>query len=123
MTTTTDATLYVRISSDPAGDSVVGCSYTLGAHGDADQAHCGLSGYGADERGGLEEALDELDELLGVSGPRRWGVAYVALFSGHFRGVGPDREELFAPERLVAAIDTREIRDVAHAMELLAQYV
>lgn len=107
--------LFVRVASHPLSDLRRGYSYSMGAFGDEDQAHGGLSGYSCID--GLEEALERLDDRMGIVGYpcRMW----VCVYEGGDRGVGPDREDLFAPSRLVCAIDTRAVDSADKMVELV----
>ena len=128
-------TLFVRTCSRPRRDLARGFSYSMGAWGDDEQAHEGLSGYSLDR--GVEDAVEALAERMGVSGrfgakrtvaferrPHRRIAAdclmFVAVYEGTEVGTGPDGEELFRPARLVATFKTREIRDAADLLERLA---
>jgi hypothetical protein len=107
----------------------------MGAWGDDEQAHAGLSGYSLDR--GVEDAIEALDSRMGVSGrfgvkrtvaferrPHRRiasdAVMYVAVYAGAEVGTGPDGEELFRPSRLVAAWKTRDLRGAQDVVERLA---
>lgn len=121
------ARLFIRVNRRPRRDLARGYSYSMSAFGDEGQAHAGLSGYGLAY--GVEHAVEQLDERMGVSGARsrtdkrgrvRPVVVYVTLFEGGEVGTGPDGEELFRPSRVVASWRTRDLAGPADLLARLA---
>ena len=110
--------LFVRIGQKPEDDLRRGFSYAMGAFGDSDQAHVGLSGYEAvsGDEADLRTALQRLSKRMGLSGyysdpsGRRYPM-FVTVYEGLYVGTGPDSEDLFAPKRLVVAVPTHAESD------------
>lgn len=121
-------TLFIRVNSRPRRDLARGYSYSMGCFGDESEAHEGLSGYSLG--GGVEDAVVELDDRMGVSGEftsdgllaryRPHALMFVTVYRGRYVGQGPDGEDLFEPHEIVASWKTREIEDADDLIERLA---
>lgn len=111
--------LFIRVGSHPESDLARGYSYSMGAFGEEEEAHAGLSGYSL-RRYDVIDAVAQLDKRMGISGDFG-GPMFVTVYEGRDVGMGPDGEDLFRPSRIIASFRTSEIKSRLHLLDALAR--